>query len=176
MPMKAFNARTYKAGEACTDGLFKKQSSATHAPISPEHLIEVRRMLFWNRTGILFLWLLYIIMLVMFVMSEPPQKAGEWAGLVIMIVMNLLFIQPLHDSIRNTVSSDTVVYPGVITYKYFTTHSNSKRCWHADVRLSDGTLIEALELDGLSKNCRKGDSVVLVPLATSIIVLPESIT
>lgn len=85
--MKAFNARTYKAGEACTDGLFKKQSSATHAPISPEHLIEVRRMLFWNRTGILFLWLLYIIMLVMFVMSEPPQKAGEWAGLVIMIVM-----------------------------------------------------------------------------------------
>lgn len=174
--MTAFDARTYKAGEACTDGLFKKQSSANHAPISPEHLIEVRRMLFWNRTGILFLWLLYIIMLVLFVMSEPPQKAGEWAELVIMVFMNLLFIQPLHDSIRNTVSSDTVVYPGVITYTYFSTQANSKRCWHADVRLSDGTLIEALELDGLSKNCKKGDSIVLVPLSTVIIVLPETIT
>ena len=132
-------------------------------------------MLFWNRTGILFLWLLYIIMLVMFVMSEPPQKAGEWAGLVIMRVMNRLFIQPLHDSMKNTVSSDTVVYPGTIIYTYFSTQANSKRCWHADVRLSDGTLIEALELDGFSKNCKKGDSVVLVPLATIIIVLPESI-
>lgn len=174
--MKAFNARMYMEKATCTDGPFSEHTSATHTAITVAHLKEVRRMLFWNRTGILLLWLLYIIMLVMFVISEPPQKAGEWAGLVIMIVMNLLFIQPLHDSMKNTVSSDTVVYPGVITYKYFTTHSNSKRCWHADVRLSDGTLIEALELDGLSKNCKKGDSVVLVPLATIIIVLPETIT
>ena len=174
--MKAFNARMYREKATCTDEPFSEHSSAIHTAITVAHLKEVRRMLFWNRTGILFLWLLYIIMLVLFVMSEPPQKAGEWAGLVIMIFMNLLFIQPLHDSMKNTVSSDTVVYPGLITYKYFTTHSNSKRCWHADVRLSDGTLIEALELDGLSKNCRKGDSVVLVPLATSIIVLPETIT
>lgn len=120
MSMKAFNARMYREKAKCTDGPFSEHASAIHTTITVAHLKEVRRMLFWNRTGIPFLWLLYVIMLVMFVMGGPPQKAGEWAGLVIMIVMNLLFIQPLHDSMKNTVSSDTVVYAGIITYKYFT--------------------------------------------------------
>lgn len=150
------------------DGDFSKLNAV---PLTTHQVNLVNRILLKEKIKLTVVWIIYTIIITVLALYAPVENLLQVVLLVLFFAGDIIWmIHILKQWIKGKCKSTSKAYKGVVINRFYM-RNKSERKYFVSIKLSNDEIIYKAKLSGLvKKSIDINDSVLIVPLFSTVII------